>query len=269
MQLRGRQGFGKGEYRTAAGCRALFRVAGRDLYNVMFARPIFGGFKGVLVGVDRGGGQNIGHVISAIVVDVHLDRHLIVRCARYGVPCNTVAPVDGGSAAGSIAPNSVDVGNLGIFHIVLLVQYIFIIGLYCRVGYVAHIRAVAVVFFVRVRCAAFAKGKQNICQLFACFSVAYNGIVLNIAVAAVNFFQRISAARTHVGNQRRKILTAGCILSRVKAIAGDDFGVKIRFVAAVLAGFGCVIVLATRVHFSPFQGFQRIGCSVSVCVGCR
>ena len=268
LDLRGRQGFGKGEYRTAGGCFAVFRVAGRDLYNVLFARPIFGGFKGVLVGVDRGGGQNFGHFLISFTV-LHLDRHLIVRCARYSFPCNTVAPVDGGSVAGSIAQNSVDVGNRGSFHTELLVQHVFIIGLYCRVGYVAHIRAVAVVFFVRVRCAAFAKGKQNICQLFACFSVAYNGIVLNIAVAAVNFFQRISAARTHVGNQRRKILTAGCILSRVKAIAGDDFGVKIRFVAAVLAGFGCVIILATRVRLPLLQGFQRIGCSVSVCVGCR
>ena len=267
MQLRGRQGFGKGEYRTAAGCRALFRVAGRDLYNVMFARPIFGGFKGVLVGVDRGGGQNFGHFLISFTV-LHLDRHLIVRCARYSFPCNTVAPVDGGSVAGSIAPNGVDVGNRGSFHTELLVQHIFIIGLYCRVGYVAHIRAGAAVILGRVRFLAFAKGKQNICQLIACVSVAYNGIALNIAVAAVNFFQRISAARTHIGNQCRKILTAGCILSRVKAIAGGDGGVKsIRFIVAVCAGFG--VVIATSVRLPLLQGFQRIGCSVSVCVGCR
>ena len=266
--MRGRQGFGKdeGAFRTAGGCLAVFRVAGRDLDNVLFTRPFFGGFKGVLVGVDRGGGQNFGHFLILAILVLHLDRHLIMRCARYGFPCNTVAPVDGGSVAGSIAQNGVDVGNLGIFHIVLLVQYIFIIGLYCRVGYVAHIRAVAAVFLGIVLFAAFAKGEQNICQLFACVRAVYNGIVLNIAVAAVDILQRISAARTHAGNQRRKIRVVGCILSRVKAVTGDD-AVKIRFVAAVLAGFGFVITLAILVHFPPFQGFQRIGCGF--CIACR
>ena len=216
MQLRGRQGFGKdeGAFRTAGGWIALFRVAGRDLDNILFARPFLGGFKGVLVGVDRGGGQNFGHFLILAILALHLDRHLIMRCARYGVPCNKVAPVDGGSAAGFIAPNGLDVGNRGVCHIVLRVQHIGVIF--------AHHGIVDVLFAGVAALVLVGKGKHQL-ALRVVFLV-YNGIGcgVNFAVCRVDFPQIMGRTRhkrrVFGGYLRGKVVSGSGVFSGVQAV---------------------------------------------------
>ena len=239
LDLRGRQGFGKDEggFRTAGGCRTLLRVAGLDLYNVLFTRPFLGGFKGVLVGVDRGGGQNIGHCrIIAIPVDVHHDRHLIVRCARYRVPCNTVAPIDGGFVAGSIASDSLDVGNRDI-HTILRVQHFSVIFAHC--GIVDVLSAGDAII------PPFLKGKHQLALLGAV--IAYNDILggVNFAVFRVDFPQ-IGGRTRHIlrffgGYLRGKVVSGSNVASGIQAVTVDFAAVRTRRVVVIF----CILLLGT------------------------
>ena len=202
------------------------RVAGRDFHNVLFAQPIFGGFKGVLVGVDRGGGQNIGHFLISFTV-LHHDRHLIVRCARYGFPCNTVAPVDGGSAAGIIASDSLDVGNRDI-HTILRVQHIGVIFAHCGI--------VDVLFAGAAIIALFGKGKHQLALLFAL--LVYNGFVggVNFAVCRVDIPQiagRTRHKRRVFGGYLRGKVVSVSDASGIQAVAVNSVAVRTRRVVVI------------------------------------
>ena len=241
--MRGRQGFGKdeGAFRTAGGCLAVFRVAGRDLDNVLFTRPFFGGFKGVLVGVDRGGGQNFGHFRIHAILVLHLDRHLIMRCARYGVPCNEVAPVDGGSAAGFIAQNGVDVGNRGVCHIVLRVQHIGVIF--------AHRGIVDVLFAGDAIIALFVKGKHQLALRSVVFGYNSIGCGVNSAVSRVDISQ-IAGRIRHIlrvagGYLRGKVISGIDVFSGIQAVAVNLVIVFCRVVVSLPKV--CIVVLTTIV----------------------
>ena len=246
--MRGRQGLGKGEgvFRIAGGCFAHLRVAGRDFHNVLFAQPIFGGFKGVLVGVDRGGGQSIGHCRIIAIIALHHDRHLIVRCARYGVPCNTVAPVDGGSAAGIIASDGFDVGNLGFCHIVIRVQHRGIILAHCGIVDVLSAGDAIITPFV--------KGKHQLALLVAFW--VYNGFVggVNFAVCRVDIPQIMGRTRHFLrffgGYLRGKVVSASDA-SGIQAVTVDFVAVRTRRVVVI-----CCILLrgtAKSVLCQPLQ----------------
>ena len=247
LDLRGRQGLGKGEgvFRITAGWFALLRVAGRDFHNVLFAQPSLGGFKGVLVGVDRGGGQ-IGHFLISFTLPHH-DRHLIVRCARYGFPCNTVAPVDGGSAAGIIASDRVDAGNLGFCHIVIRVQHRGVI--------LAHCGVVDVLFAGAAITAPFGKGKHQL-ALLAVVVFAYNGILgsVNFAVCRVDLLQiggRTRHKRRVFGGYLRGKVVSASDASGIQAVTVDFAAVRTRRVVVI-----CCILLrgtAKSVLSQPLQ----------------
>ena len=238
LDLRGRQGLGKGEgvFLIAGGWFAHLRVAGRDFHNVLFAQPSLGCFKGVLVGVDRGGGQNIGHFLISITVPHH-DRHLVVRCARYGVPCNTVAPVDGGSAAGIIASDGFDVGNLGFCHIVIRVQHRGII--------LAHCGIVDVLSAGDAIIPPFLKGKHQLALLDAV--IAYNDILggVNFAVCRVDLLQ-IGGRTRHIlrffgGYLRGKVVSGSNVASGIQAVTVNLAVVRTRRVVVAC----CILLRGT------------------------
>ena len=160
-----------------------------------------------------------------------------MRCARYGFPCNTVAPVDGGSAAGIIASDSLDVFNRGLCHIVIRVQHRGVI--------LAHCGIVDVLFAGAANIVPFGKGKHQLALLVVVLVYNSIGCGVNFAVCRVDIPQ-IGGRTRHIlrffgGYLRGKVVSGSNVASGIQAVTVDFAAVRTRRVVVIF----CILLLGT------------------------